>query len=106
MKRYIQTLKAKPEKERKQIALVGSVVCTALVGVIWVYTLGHKSEDRPVQAQSNSKPFALLGDALKGTYVNISASIGSAKSVSSKMKTSQETEPESEKIIPLIPVER
>jgi hypothetical protein len=104
MQKYINTLKSKTESERKQIAFVGAITCTALVFGIWVYTLSSKSSVQ-AQAPSDSKPFALLGGALKDTYNNITASIGSAKSVSDTMKTSATTEIQSEKVIPLIPVE-
>lgn len=104
MNKYIQNLKSKTETERKQYALLGTIICMVLVGAVWVYSLGGRFDnDTKAQARDDVKPFALLGSSLKNTYNNISASVGNAKSISNK--DSENTESDG-KIIDLIPVDQ
>ncbi len=105
MKQYIQKIRSKPEQERKQYAMLWTIVSMALVGGVWIYSMSERfNSNTKVQVKEDIKPFSILGKSLAKTYSNISASVGSI----SKGKTSaDESTPVStpDKVIDLIPIE-
>lgn len=107
MKEYIQNLKSKPEAERKQFAYMATVACMVVVGGVWLYGLVGRFSQKSIepQATETTKPFSVLVDSVKGTYNNISASVGQAKSISNIMENDTQVKVPDEKVIDLIPVE-
>lgn len=104
MKQYIQKIRSKPDHERKQYALLWTIVSMAFVGGVWIYSMSDRfNSNTKVQAKEDIKPFSLLGKSLSDTYSNISASIGSAKLQNDTKASSRVTT--QDKVIDLIPIE-
>jgi hypothetical protein len=62
MKKFIEHLRAKPEKERKHILHIATFVSAFLLVVLWTFTL-HESftdPDLKTQTQEELKPFGEL----------------------------------------------
>ncbi len=80
MRKYIATLKEKPEHVRKQALMVAMAVCMTIVGSVWMYSLGTSFGSTNVVAQTAEevKPLTLFGSSLKNTYKNMVASVGNA----------------------------
>lgn len=107
MKQYIQKIRSKPEQERKQYAMLWTIVSMAVVGSIWIYSMSERFDSKvSVQAKEDIKPFSLLGKSLSNTYSNISASIGNASLGKTTTDESNIVTPTPDKVIDLIPVEQ
>jgi len=102
MNKYIKRLQSKGEAERKQILVISLVLSMAMIGSIWVYSLGDRfsgsNEKSITEEDSTVKPFKLFANSISNTYKDISASVGNFSF------KKENTEPE-QKQIDLIPVE-
>lgn len=103
-RKYIHSLREKPEDVRKRAVFTWMIVSVFVVGGTWYMTLSSRFSSGEVvaQAKNDVKPFSLLGTSLRNTYKNITASVGSI----GDSKVNTEAPKSEEKIIDLIPVER
>jgi hypothetical protein len=99
MREYIHKLQNKPEDHRKLLLIVFMAISMSIVAGVWVYSLNQRFSTPTVAEKSRDdiKPFILLGDSIKNTYQNITASAGT---------TVIEKDVTAEKQIDLIPVEQ
>lgn len=99
MKKYVYSLRKKPEHVRKQIFVALMVFSMTVVGSIWVYGLSYRFDEKvALQTEKDVQPLKLFGNMFKSTYQNISASVGS---ISEPETYTEDTENQ----IPLVVVE-
>ena len=104
MRQYIKKLQSKPEIVRKQMMYGFIAVSMSIVVLIFLSTLGHRFGPQNIaKVKEDIKPFALFGQAVSDTYGNISASVGSIKSIDKQI--APEENKTDEKQIDLVPVE-
>jgi hypothetical protein len=66
-----------------------------IVGLVWIGSLGYRfNKKNVVEVKEEIKPFALLGQSIKETYNNVTASVGNASLL--KKKASEELNTESQ----------
>lgn len=73
MKKIINNLRQKPEKVRRHILHVTTVVLALVLFLVWVYTLGAGlgSQEVQVKAQNDIQPFSTLKDNFVNGYKSI-----------------------------------
>ncbi len=70
----IRKLRSQPEEVRTHVLHVLTVSASAILLLLWVYSLGTKLADTETktQAQQDLKPFSVLKDNLVGGYKSLS----------------------------------
>ena len=71
---FIEQLQRKPERARKQIALVGSFAITGIIVILWLMSLSAQAPtpERDIAKENADRPLEILGD-------NVSALVADAK---------------------------
>lgn len=105
MQKFVSNLRQRPEGERKRILFVSLIVAMAVIGGLWVYSLTHRFTPQVAEkTKEDIAPFKLLGSKIKGTYQNMSASVGKAKSIRKDTQKVFEDAVAQENVIDLVPV--
>lgn len=115
VKKYIDEMKERPEKVRKQYISVALLICMTVVLLIWVTELSYKissiNKEKDVvkeEVSTTAKPFSLLFDTAKDAYKNVKASaLDASVSLDNIKKQKSESNQDSKdgKMIDLIQVE-
>lgn len=95
MLQFITKLQRKPERVRKQIALVGSMAITGIIVLFWLLSLSVRETPTEVTVQSDDGPFKALTEGI-GVLVHDTGKmfqeVAGAFSVFSKKTDTAETE--------------
>ncbi len=106
MNQYIQKIRQKSDQERKQYAMLWTIVSMAVVGSVWMYSISNRFDSRvSEQTVEDVKPFSIFSKTLSATYKNIYASVGSINQAVQKVPAKETSEIVPEKVIDLIPIE-
>lgn len=106
MNQYIQKIREKPENERKQYAMLWTIISMAVVGSLWIYSISHRFDSRiSEQTKEDVKPFSIFSKTISNTYNSISASVGNINQIKEVVSTKDEVKTTPDKVIDLIPIE-
>lgn len=108
MYEYIKKLQAKSVPARKRILYTYMTVFMSFVFLVWIYGLGYRinhQADTVARSENEIKPLSLFKSSIVNTYENITASVGSVKSISKLMNTEEEKNELPGKQIEMIVVE-
>jgi hypothetical protein len=70
MQRLIHNIRNKPEKVRRHILHVATIVCGIILCLLWVYSLGATLTNPNIQAKISNdlKPLSAMKDNILGGY--------------------------------------
>lgn len=92
MYEYIKKLQAKSAGARKRILYVYMTVFMSFVFLVWIYGLGYRinhQKDIVARSENEIKPLSLFKNSIVNTYENITASVGSVKSIPKLINTEE-----------------
>ncbi len=101
MRKYISSLKHKPEPVRKQILMISMVVSMTIVGSVWIYSFGGRfNESTVAKAKDDIKPFTLFGASVVNTYKDTVASVNNSSDDSAILKNDHKLD----NVVPVDPI--
>jgi hypothetical protein len=73
MKKFIHSLRQKPEKERRHLLHILTIIAAIIMIILWIYSLGRSltSSETKERIRQDLKPFSVLKDNLVGGYKSI-----------------------------------